>query len=221
MTRCFREPEAPGEGHAWKEPDPLDLCVETPRLLIRPYELDDAPGLFDAVNAGRDALLPWLPWARTEHREMASTLNFISGQVLRLRKPLPPEGVALGVFDKASGELLGGSGFHDLRRDTASVEIGYWVRADRHNQGVCTEATAHWISRLLSPQGSGGLGLKRIRVYCSAENKASARVPEKLGLRAEVMQRADYYVPHHGVTDRLGWGVLADEWDCAYHRMRE
>jgi RimJ/RimL family protein N-acetyltransferase len=177
--------------------------------------------LFDTINAVRDGLLPWLPWARTEHREIASTLNFISSQILRRRKPLAPEGVALGVFDRSTGDLLGGSGFHDLRRDTASVEVGYWVRADRHNQGICTEATAHWLSRLLAPQDAGGLGLRRVRIYCSAQNKASARVPEKLGLRAEVMQRQDYFVPHHGVTDRLGWGVIHDEWDHHNHRSRQ
>lgn len=220
MTRCHSEPEAPDEGYAWKEPDPLELRVRTPRLLLRPYELDDAQRLFDAVNADRESLLPWLPWARTEHRQIASTLHFISGQILRLAKPLPPDGVALGVFDASTEELLGGSGFHDLRRDTASVEIGYWVRGDRQRQGICTEATAHWLSKLLAPQDHGGLGLRRVRVYCSADNKASARVPEKLGLRAEVMQRGDYYVHHHGVTDRLGWGVMADEWDCDNHRTR-
>lgn len=217
MTRCFREPEAPNEGFAWKEPDPLDLRVETPRLIVRPYEIDDAQQLFDAVNNARDALLPWLPWARTEHREIASSINFVSGQMLKLKKPLPADGVALGVFDKASGELLGGTGFHDLRRDTACVEVGYWVRGDRHNQGVCTEATAHWLSRIFTPQDQGGLGLRRVRIFCSADNKASSRVPEKLGLRAELMQRGDYYVPHHGVTDRLGWGVMHDEWDCKNH----
>ncbi|MFI4897227.1 MAG: GNAT family N-acetyltransferase [Phycisphaerales bacterium JB059] len=221
MTRCFREPESPAEGFAWKEPSLLDLRVESARLLLRPYELEDAPLLFDAVNQDRDALLPWLPWARTEHREMASTLNFISGQILRLRKPLPAEGVALGVFDKSSGQLLGGAGFHDLRRDTASVEVGYWVRGDRHRQGICTESTAHWLSRLLAPQDAGGLGLRRVRIYCSADNRASSRVPEKLGLRPEVMQRQDYFVPHHGVTDRLGWGVMHDEWDCENHRIRQ
>ncbi len=220
MTHCHSETHQPDAGFAWKEPDALNLRVETPRLIIRPYELDDAPQVFEAVNACRDSLLPWMPWARTEHHEIASTINYVSQQIMRLRKPFTSDGVGVGVFDKTSDEFLGGTGFHDLRRDTASVEIGYWVRADRRNQGVCTESTAHWLSKLLTPQDRGGLGLQRVRIYCSGDNKASSRVPEKLGLRAEVTQRADYFVPHHGVTDRMGWGVMHDEWDTGAHKPR-
>lgn len=218
MTRCHREPEAPHEGFAWTEPDPLELTVHTPRLIIRLWELHEAARMFEVINACRDSLLPWLPWARTEHFHLSSTTEYVAKQLNRSRRPFTADGIGLGIFEKATGQLLGGSGLHDLRRDTASVEIGYWVRGDRRNQGFCTEAVAHWISKLLAPQARGGLGLNRIRVYCSADNKASARVPEKLGLTPEVMQRQDYHVPHHGVTDRLGWGVLASEWDTTNHR---
>ncbi len=220
MTRCHSETHHPDQGFAWTEPDPLDLKVETPRLIVRPYELGDIQATFETINACRDSLLPWLPWARSEHRDLASTMEFVAKQVGRLSKPLTADGVALAIFERDSGELAGGTGFHDLRRDTASVEVGYWVRGDRTGRGYCTEAVAHWISRILAPQSRGGLGLNRVRVFCSAENKASARVPEKLGLRPEVMQRQDYLVPHHGVTDRLGWGVLAGEWDTKTHKPR-
>ncbi len=219
MTHCHSEGRHPDSGFAWKEPATLDLRVETPRLVIRPYELDDAPMVYEAVNACRESLLPWMPWARTEHHEIASTIHYLSKQMMRLRKPFTIDGVGIGIFSKSTNEFLGGTGFHDLRRDTASVEIGYWVRGDRRNHGVCTESTAHWLSRLLAPQDAGGLGLRRVRIYCSGDNRASSRVPEKLGLRAEVMQRGDYYVPHHGVTDRLGWGVMHDEWDCENHKV--
>jgi len=221
MTRCHSEPHRPDQGLAWKEPDPIDFRIETPRLVVRLCELEEAKEVFDVINSCRDALLPWMPWAKTEHHELSSTTEYIAKQLNRSRKPLTPDGVGLAIFDKATGDFVGGTGFHDLRRDTASVEIGYWVRADRQRQGICTEAVAHWISRLLTPQDSGGVGLRRVRIYCSAENVASSRVPQKLGLRQEVHQRQDYFVPDHGVTDRLGWGVMADEWDTREHRAQQ
>ncbi len=220
MTRCHAEPHHPDQGFAWTEPSPLDLLVQTPRLIVRPYELDDAPEVFAAVNASRDALLPWMPWAREQHRGLASTTEYVAKQINALARPFTADGIGMGVFEKDTGRFVGGTGFHDLRRDSASVEVGYWVRSDRQRRGYCTEAVAHWFSRLLTPQPDGGLGLNRVRVYCSGDNKPSARVPAKLGLTAELMQRQDYHVPHHGVTDRLGWGVLAGEWDTAEHRPR-
>ncbi len=221
MTHCHSETLTPDTGFAWKEPAALDLRVETERVIVRPYVLDDAQPVFEAVNLSRDSLLPWMPWARTDHHELASTVHYVSQQIVRLSKPLTTEGVGVGIFDKASGQFLGGTGFHDLRRDTASVETGYWIRADRRREGLCTEAMARWLSKMLAPQNSGGLGLRRIRIYCSSGNTPSTRVPEKLALRGEVMQRQDYYVPHHGVTDRLGWGVMHDEWDCVRHRVKD
>ena len=73
---------------------------------------------------------------------------------------------------------------------------------------------------MLLPQAEGGLGLNRVRVFCSADNTPSSRVPEKLALTPELRQRADYFVPDHGVTDRLGWGVLAGEGATSSHRPR-
>lgn len=216
MTRCAREPECPEEGFAWKPPSPLQFRVETERLLLRPYEPADVEPLFEAVNASREALVPWLPWARSDHRVIASTMRYVSSQIMALTDTdaLIAGGLGVAITDKTDGSFVGGTGFHDLRRDSASCEIGYWIRADRHGQGLCTEAVRHWIAWLLETPDKGGLGLNRIRIFCSADNTPSARVPEKLGLRAEVRQRLDYHVPGYGVTDRLGWGVLAEEWDA-------
>lgn len=219
MTRCHNEPEHPESGFAWTDPDAFPAPIQTPRLVVRPYTLDDTQPLFDTINATRDSLLPWLPWARTEHTSLAATTKFVADQTLRATKPLTNDGIVLGIFDRSTHTLLGGTGLHDLRRDTASCEIGYWMRHDQRNQGLTTEAVAHWISAIFTPQPQGGLGLNRVRVFCSADNTASTRVPEKLNLPNELHQRADYFVPHHAVTDRLGWGVLASEWDTVNHRM--
>ncbi|MEZ6244309.1 MAG: GNAT family N-acetyltransferase [Phycisphaerales bacterium] len=220
MTRCQSEAHHPNEGFAWTEPTPLDLHVETPRLLVRPFTLEDPPMMFEAIVASREALLPWMPWARTDHYTLASTMEYVATRINRLTKPLPSEGIGVGIFERDTGLFVGGTGFHDIRRDAACVETGYWIRADRQRRGYCTEAMAHWISKLLAPQSAGGLGFNRVRIFCSADNKASARVPEKLALTREVMQRQDYYVPGLGVTDRLGWGVLASEWDITSHRPK-
>ncbi len=226
MTRCASEHEKVDEGLAWRPPSSLTVRVETPRLVIRSRTLEDGPALFEAINASRDRLLPWMPWARTDHFDLASTTEYLAGRISTAQDPSQligegaQRGFDVGIFER-EGACVGGTGFNDVRPSTASAETGYWIRGDCHGRGYCTEAMRHWISWLLRPQDAGGLGLQRLRIYCSSANKASQRIPQKLGLRQEVMQRADYYVPDVGVTDRLGWGVLADEWDCDRHAMRQ
>ncbi len=212
MTRCASESDRPGEGLAWAEPSPLVLTTLSERLEIRPYRTEDVDAVFEAVEASRESLLPWMPWARVTGDRKAATMAYVATQITNSTGPLKPEGVGVGVFERDTGRFAGATGLHDLRRATASAEVGYWIRTDRQQRGLCTEATRAWITHLLTPQDAGGLGLNRVRIYCSSENLASQQIPRKLGLRQEVHQRADDHVPGHGVTDRLGWGVLASEW---------
>ena len=219
MTHCHSETDT-GLGESWKAPRPVSVNIQTPRLTLRPFELAEAQALFDAISADRSTLAPWVPWAARDHHALHQTVLYIAKQLEALRDPDSAKGLGLGVFDRVTGELLGGHGFHDVRSDTASCEVGYWMRSTRRGQGITTEATAHLLSWLFTRQARGGMGLKRVRIYCSAENAASSKVPTKLGLVEEVRQRRDYFVEGFGPTDRLGWGVLADEWDCDAHTMR-
>lgn len=217
MTRCASEDRYPTRGLAWSAPDPLPLRIETPRAVLRSYEPTDAEALHRVVDACRASLLPWLPWAKEDHRDADRSLHFIMNNRMHLREPGTLGHVVLGVFDRETGELLGGHGVHDIRRDTASCETGYWLRPEARGRGLITEATAHVLSWCFRRQDRGGMGLGRVRIYCSSANTPSSRVPERLGLTPEVMQRRDFYVEGVGLTDRLGWGVLAEEWDCNAH----
>ncbi len=219
MTRRASERET-GLGLDWTPPDPLPVRVETPRLILRVYGIDDAPALFEAVSTGRDSLLPWMVWARDTHRDLAETTHFITSKMMHLREPDKLDNVVLGVFERESGRLVGGTGIHGVTRDTCAAEAGYWIRGDARGQGYATEAARHVISWALRPRAENGMGFRRIRIYCSAANAPSRRVVEKLGVRQEVHQRDDFFVPDVGVTDRLGWGVMAEEWDCHEHRSR-
>lgn len=220
MTRCASERDT-GLGLGWTPPTPFPSRIETPRLIIRAYELADAPALFEAVNTSRDHLVPWMPWARSDHGDVEASTHYITTQILALRKPASLTGVGLGIFERTTGRLLGGTGVHGIHRDTAGAETGYWIRADAARSGFVTESTAHVLSWALATQAEGGLGLRRISIYCSEQNGPSQGIPRKLGLREEVRQRQDYFVPDVGVTDRLGWGVLADEWDSVGHCLRQ
>ena len=218
MTHCASEIQFPPEGLGWTPPDPLPLRIESERLLIRTYTRDDIEELYQLVNATRDHLIPWLPWCQSGYRDMDTATQEIVNMIMELREPMKLHRVIFGVFLKKTGELIGGSGIHDIRRDTASCETGYWIAKTHTRQGYTEEACRRTISWAMQDQAKGGMGLRRVRLYCSDQNTGSAKLIEKLGITAEVMQRDDYFVEGIGCTNRLGWGVLKSEWDCKNHR---
>lgn len=218
MTHCASERAFPSPGLGWAAPEPVRVDLHTPRLHIRAYRLEDAPEVFEVINNSRDHLLPWMPWAR-EHRQIAFTTRYIADQVLALSAGPSFNSIGVGIFEKPGGAFVGGTGVHDIRRDTASCEIGYWVRPDQRGKGYAAEACRHILSWTFTDQAQGGLGLRRVRIYCSGANTPSQRIPAKLGLTKEVHQRLDYCLDTLGPTDRLGWGVMAHEWDAAEHRL--
>ncbi len=218
MTHCNSENLFPVEGLGWTAPDPLICNLESERLIIRSYQLGDAQEVFDAINDSRDwHLLPWMPWCKDNHRTLESTTKYICEQNLAMANRATFNNVGTGIFCKDTGRFLGGSGVHDIRKDTASCETGYWIRRDAIGNGYAREACARTLSWALASHAKGGLGLQRVRIYCSGNNVHSCKLVEQLGITAEVRQRNDYYIETIGATDRLGWGVMANEWECEKH----
>lgn len=170
--------------------------------------------MFAAIESDRASLHPWLPWAMTDNRTVYEcTFQIERFKRERERTSPPADNFVLGIFDRRTGEVIGGTGLHRVVHATHQAEIGYWVRADRRRQGLCTEAVAGLLTWAFAPQSGGGWGLRRIEIFCAGSNAASQRVPRKLGLRQEVHKRADRWVPGIGWDDTLRWGVLAHEWN--------
>jgi RimJ/RimL family protein N-acetyltransferase len=178
------------------------------------YRAEDAWSLWRAVEASRKTLVPWLPWAADGHRTPEDSLAVIDRFA---RDRAFPEGLdfVMGIFDRRSGEVVGGTGLHRIQPETADAEIGYWVREDRRGEGLCTEAVGALVTAALS-----AWGFRRVRVCCSDRNVPSRRVPERLGLRLECEEREARFVDGIGWTGSLAYAVLASEWDGARQRVR-
>lgn len=203
----------------WKAPDPLPGPIETERLVLRAYEHGDAAALLEALDSDRNALLPWIVWVRTDNRTLAECHYSI--EMFRRAAEAPGcTDFTMGIFDRVTGAVVGGTGLHRIRAGQRDAEIGYWVRSDRRGQGIATEATAALLTAGFAPQAAGGWGFRRITILCAAENLASAAVPGKLGMRLEVRARKERYMDGVGYYDLLGFALLADEWDPAARRAR-
>ena len=156
----------------------IELCDGALRL--RPWQPQDADALLDAVRSSLDSVGRWLPWCHAGYGKAEAEAwithcreSWESGQQF-----------AFGVFDAASGEVLGGVGLNQLDRQHRSANLGYWIRQSHQGEGRAARAAA-----LVARFGFGPLGLIRIEVVALPENRASRRTAEKLGARFEAVAR--------------------------------
>jgi ribosomal-protein-serine acetyltransferase len=204
----------------WIPPSPLPQSFNTPRLTLRFWEHGDAASMLECLNSDRQSFLPWLPWLLTDNRTVAEcTYSIELFRRQRERESPTPDNFVLGIFDRHTGHAIGGTGLHRMDHPAHHGEIGYYIRPDRRNSGLCTEAVAGLITWAFTAKSQGGWGLRRLDIFCSGRNFASQAVPRKLGLRQEIHQKAKRWTGDLGWDDNLGWGVLAHEWDLANHRL--
>lgn len=78
--------------------------ILTPRLIIRCYELDDAPLLLEAVDGSADHLKPWMPWAYHEPRTLDGQLDLV--RKFRGDFDLGND-LVYAIFDRTETRLLG------------------------------------------------------------------------------------------------------------------
>ena len=86
----------------------------------------------------------------------------------------------LFIFDRHSGQFIGGTGFHHLVWEIPSVETGYWIRNSHAGKGLMTEAM-----NAMTQYAFRQLQVKRIAISCDVDNHASRKIPERLNYTLE------------------------------------
>lgn len=155
---------------------------ETRRLLMRPPEAGDGPEVNRAVADSFSELKPWMDWAQEMPSVEFSETWVRSAHVEYLsRRELP-----LLLYEKASGDLVGASGFVRPDWHVPKVEIGYWCRTPFAGRGYITEAVAA-LTRFAFDE----LAMARVEIRMDDLNVRSWRVAERLGFRREGTLMAD------------------------------
>ncbi len=152
------------------------------RVIVRPYRVEDAEALQEAVAESREHLRPWMPFAE-DHQSVEETRDWITHQMADW---LVRKNMVLGVWEAASGRYLGGTGLHPQDWDIGFFEIGYWLRKSAEGHGYMAEAV-----RLLVDFAYGPLGANRLEIQCDELNERSAAVARRLGLVQEGLLRND------------------------------
>lgn len=164
-------------------PDPLQIPVpsslETPRLLLRSFRVDDAPllhaALVDSIDDLRRHLwfLPWVAEAPTLQSAQARCRKAEANFLLRTD-------LAYLAFEKASGRLVASIGLHRTDWDLPKTEVGYWARTSDAGKGYASEAVVALTTWALQT-----LGAVRVELVTDEDNTRSRRLAERCGFRLE------------------------------------
>jgi len=174
--------------------------LETPRLVLRPFALGDAPDVQRLAGA-REVAATTLNIPHPYEEGMAEAWigthqeRFDAGAMVTLAVTLREGGALIGAID--------------LRFEPAHqrAEMGYWIAVPHWNQGYCTEA-----ARAMLRYGFEERALHRIGATHLGSNPASGRVMQKMGMTYEGRLR-DYVKKWGRFEDLVHYGLLRDAWE--------
>lgn len=163
-------------------------------MTLRPVREDDLDELYELIEANRDHLRPWMPWAG---QDRAATAEF-------LREAASAEHPQLAIVE--DGWIRGVCGFHHVDERNRATSVGYWLAADAQGRGLATGA----VGALLD-QAFGPLGLHRAELRAHPDNRRSRAVAERLGFAQEgVLREAERF--GDGYRDLVLYAMLASDW---------
>lgn len=144
----------------------------TERLRLRRSMPEDA----DAISAyrGDPEVQRFQGWDRTDPPAIRDEIE----RMLR-RSPGEPGGwVQFSVEERVSGTLVGDVGLSAAEGEPGVMKVGYTIAPAAQGRGYGTEAV-----RALVEYAFDRLGADVVRMYADADNIASIRVAEKVGMR--------------------------------------
>ena len=183
------------------------MKLTTDRLLLREFAGDDWPAVLAYQSDPR--YLQYYSWTeRTAKEVQAFVQRFIDWQ-----EEEPRTKFQLAVILRAERRLIGSCGIRTGEAKVRKADLGYEIAPPYWGQGYATEA-----ARAVVAFGFRELRLHRIWASCLAENVASARVLEKLGMQREAVLREDQWMKGRW-WNTLVYGILEHEWaagtECA------
>jgi ribosomal-protein-serine acetyltransferase len=103
--------------------------------VLRPFDEADTEELYALIDAQREMLSRWMPWAPGQTLEGART--FIADT---RRQLADDDGFQAAIV--AQGAIVGAIGFHRRDRANRSSSLGYWLAAEAQGRGTVTLAAA-------------------------------------------------------------------------------
>jgi RimJ/RimL family protein N-acetyltransferase len=162
--------------------------VRTGRLVLRPWQGDDAEALLPVLEANREHLGPWIPRRVSDpapvpvlsQRLTGFGDDFAANREWRFGMFSPDQRRVMGEVGLFPRAASGRVPFADADR----VELGYWLRADDTGNGFVIEA-----ARAVLAEAATVARFSHVEIRCDARNAPSVAVARRLGfLLAETLR---------------------------------
>ncbi len=173
--------------------------LETERLLLRPFLPEDAPRVHRLANCrevtSTTLNLPF-PYELQHARQWIATHESLYEKNKQ---------AIFAITIRVTKEMIGAVG---LSRNAAHAraELGYWIGHEFWNQGFATEA-----ARAVIEFGFSRLKLNRIFAHFMAQNPASGKVMQKVGMQFEGELR-QHVIKKGQPLDLHIYSILKSDW---------
>ena len=158
------------------------MQLSTERLLIREFVPADRADVHE--YASDPEVVRFMGWGPNTAEDTSQFfMRRIASQTANPRVEFE-----LAVVWKPENKVVGGVGLRIKSAAHREGDIGYVLNRRYWNRGIMTEA-----SNAMLDFGFGELGLHRIYATCDPENRPSARVMEKLGMKYEGRMRQNLF----------------------------
>ncbi len=177
--------------------------IRTARLVLRELAETDWPAVFAYQTDPR--YLRYYHWTERTEGDVRKFVRMLAAWQLEQ----PRRKFQLAITLAGEGTLIGNCGIRRKPENEWEADIGYELAPLYWGCGYATEAARRIVSF-----GFSELALHRVSSWCIADNVASARVLEKVGMRCEGRLRENEYFKGRW-WDTLLFGLLKDEWQSS------
>ena len=181
------------------------LCLEGPRVLLRPPISGDFESWARVRGQSRDHLIPFEPEWRQDSLSKAFFQHRISHQAREWALGLT---CSFLIICKNDGDVIGGININNICRGAAQfASLGYWLGQEHQGQGYMYES-----GELILAYAFGHLKLHRLNAATLAHNGRSIKFLRRLGFEEEGFAKS--YMRIQGTwQDHILFGLPHESYD--------
>lgn len=181
--------------------------IETPRLILRPFTMDDAQAMFDNW-ASDPEVTTFMTWPAHDNVEISRRVleDWISSYENKAY-------YQWAIEWKELGQPIGSISVVRQNARIEEAEIGYCIGKNWWHQGITSEALAAVTGFLFKE-----VGMNRVAARHDPNNPHSGGVMKKCGMRYEGTNRASDR-NNQGICDAAQYAILRSDWEKPKHFM--
>jgi RimJ/RimL family protein N-acetyltransferase len=182
--------------------DETTTSLRTDRLALRPVAESDVERILEYRN--RPDVTRWLIRTEVDPEAFRAAWKSAADDPDDHSVAVELDGLVIGTVSLELSDGMGQPGM-PLRTE---AHLGYIFDPDHSGRGYAAEAVAALVDHSFRR-----LGVRRITAGCFADNAASVRILEKVGMRREQHGVGDSWHAELGWLDGYTYAILADEWE--------